>query len=113
MKKGLPPPCTHELLQLNTQRIRNAIDIVEVANDLTRVMNGRIGESCCTQCIHFLLTHCRRICGQLLRIFAQRLIRGGKVRNTPIPGNSIYVGIRLRIRCELVDLSTEVMGVAA
>lgn len=75
-------------------------------------MNGRVGKSCCTQCIYFLLTHCRRICGQLLRVFAQRLIHGGEVRNTPIPGNRIYVGISLSIRCKLVDLGTEVMGVA-
>lgn len=53
-------PLSHFRFEGDVQSVRDAVDIVEVGNHLSRVVNRAIAQSHGAQTPYVLLVHCRR-----------------------------------------------------
>ncbi len=65
---------SHERLLVNTQRICNAVDVVEVGDNLGGVVDSCIIKAALSQGSNIRLMHRVRLPGQFFCIGAQRLV---------------------------------------
>jgi len=106
-------PGADEVLRLHTQGVGHAIDVIEEADDLRRVVNGDIVQAGRPQAFHIRLAHGRGRAGQFLGISAKGAIDFVQGRGPPIAGDGIDEGVGRIIIGEIIDLSPEVMGMRA
>lgn len=99
---------------LDAERVGDAIDVVEVADHLCRVVNGTVVEAVVAECVNIGRNHLlRRFC-QLLRKATQCLIRWVQVSQSPISCQLMneQIGCAFVFNAPIVfDLSTKVIAV--
>ncbi len=104
-------PGLDEMLALNTQGIGDAIDVIEEADNLCRIMDRDIIQAGFTQLNDIGLGHSRWLPGQLLSEGAERVIDRVQRGAAPVTNDGIDEGIRFRFISKVDDLGTEVMRV--
>lgn len=102
-----------EALRLDAQGIGDAIDVIEEADDLGRVVNGGVIQAGRSQRLDVRLAHLGWRAGQLLGIGAKCAIDIAERRRPPIAGDGIDVSVSRLVIGESVDLGTEVMRMRA
>lgn len=104
-------PGAHERLKLHAERVGDAVDVVEVADDLRGVVDRRIREASRAQAVNVRLSHRRGRRRQLIGEGAQPGVRVVEAGVAPIARERVDPSIGGGAR--EVDLGTEVVGVAA
>lgn len=98
------------------QRVGDAVDIVEVASNLSRVVDGPVVKACGPQGLNVVGAHLRRVEDELLGEGAQGGVNWREGRLAPVGGDLVDqpVGGRLVGEIEVADdLGTEVVGVGS
>ena len=106
----LSPPGPNEFFRLHPQRVGHASNVVEVADDLYRIVDGPVIQTVGAEDIevrrgHLVLALCE---------FGSKLAQGTVNRRergrAPVADKRLYTGVGLRrIRRQFADLITEVM----
>jgi hypothetical protein len=104
-----------EFFWLNTQRIGNAIDVVEVADYLCRIVDNLVIRTGGPEDIEVGWPHALRRLGQLLGVLEQCAIEFADAGLAPIGANVVDEQISLVIvdNPKIFDLSTEVVRMRA
>ncbi len=100
----------------DAERIGHAVDIVEKADDLGRVVDALIVEAVPAQTVYILRRCSPRIQAELFREGAQCAVGGGQVSPAPVRGQLMDqpVGLVVVLNSKIAgDLGTEVVGVRA
>ena len=106
-------PGADESFRLDAQGVGDAIDVIEEADDLRRVVNSGIIQAGRSKLLHVFLAHFGGRARELFRIDAERLINLVQGRRSPIAGDGFDKVVRFCVVHVFSDLGTEVMGVRA
>ena len=108
-------PGLHEGLVLHIQGIGDPVDVVEIADDLGGVVDGRIFEATVPQSSNLRLANTGRIPSQLLGKHAQTAVLRRQLRRMPVPGDRVHevIGLVVIEPVLLLDLGTEVVCMRA
>jgi hypothetical protein len=108
-------PGVHKGLGLDTQGIGDAVDVVEEANHLRRIVDATIVESVPTQHVEIGRAHLLGSFGELFGELTQGPIGTAKAGLTPVIANVMHKQISHSLvgNPEISDLSTEVMRMRA
>lgn len=105
-------PSGNKPLSFHTQTIRHACDVIEIADDLNRIVDGAIAESEPAKPIQVARLHRLTLVGQLCREMTQCQIGRLERRLPPIPSDGMNESVRRGRIIELgCDLFPEVVGV--
>ena len=104
-------PRTNEGLRFDAKRVRQPVDVIEVADDLRRIVDSAIGKRNGAEPVHIRRAHICRAQRQLFGKGAQGGIHRVEVSGMPVAGDTMDIRIGLRFAVEPGDLSTEVMRV--
>ncbi len=102
-------PGSNEVFAFDAQGIGNAINIIEIADNLCGIVNSDIVQAGFTQGLYVRLRHLSWLGRQLFRISAKRAIDGIKRRCPPIARDGGYKRVRFGFGFESLDLGTEVV----
>ena len=104
-----------ECFWLNTQRIGDAIDVVEVADYLRRIVDNLVIRTSCTQDIEVGWPHALRRLGQLLGVLEQCAVEFADAGLAPIGADVVdkQIGLVVVDNPKIFDLSTEVVRMRA
>jgi hypothetical protein len=104
-----------ERFGFDTKRIGDAIDVIEVANHLRRIVNNLVVGPGCAEHIEVGRSHDLRRLGQLFGVFEQGSIELADACLAPIGADVVDKQISLVIvdNPEIFDLSTEVVRMRA
>lgn len=107
-------PGAHEILQLDVKSDGEAIDVIEVTDDLSGVVNGIVVKAIRSQQFDIAVPDPGRIVGEPFGIAAQRHVGRAEIRCVPVRCQPMNEGICVRVtQFVLGDLSTEVVSVGA
>lgn len=106
-------PGLDEGFEFNAERIGHPVDVIEVGDHLSRVVDGAVIQSNRPQRLQISRPHRRRFKRELFGIGAQGRIHRRQGRAAPIAGDGMNISVGFRFSVKPVDLSTEVMGVRA
>jgi hypothetical protein len=105
-------PRLDEILRLDTQRVGQARDVVEVADHLGRIVDRAVVEPMSAQRVQVGGRHLVLVARELGGEHTQRPIDRAERRASPIADDGVDVGVGLRrVGDQLPDLFTEVMRV--
>lgn len=93
----------HPLFQVHAQAVGDAVDVVEIGDDLRGVVDGRVGKTCDPQLLNVVGSDRSRCARQFFGVGEQRLSGGIELRRAPIRLDGI--------RQFFLDLSPEVVPV--
>ena len=102
-------PRQDKILAFHPQRIGHAVDVIEVGNDLSGIVDAAVIQSGSPQRFDVGAAHLGGVQRQLFGVSAQRRINGAQGSSAPIAGDGVNIGISFRVILKPGDLSTEVM----
>lgn len=95
----------------HAERVRDPVNVVEIADNLRGVVDGAVIQPGSAQRVDVGGGHLARGQRELLGVGTQSVVDGGKLRLPPIACNRVNVGVGFVVILKPLDLGTEVMRV--